>query len=62
MNILIPRNIEQRASKKKLIAYKHMQQEIIEGDLVVDDSFSDIKNVKTKVITGSLVISYNNRS
>lgn len=60
-NILVPRNIESRADKLRMNNMKILQQETINGDLVIDDGFLNIpkESVKTKVIRGDVTVNYN---
>ena len=53
-NLLIPRNLEGRKEKLKQINIKLLSQEVIEGDLILDESFMDIdaKFVKLKKVNG----------
>ena len=53
-NILVPRNIEGRKEKLKQINIKLLSQEVIDGDLDLDESFMDIdpKFVKLKKVNG----------
>jgi len=62
MNILVPRNLESRFDKLKKLNYKLLQQEIIYGDLEIDESFIfDFPNlsIKTKEINGNVRIDLN---
>ena len=54
-SILVPRNLEGRKDKLRQINYKLLQQEIIDGNLTIDDSF-DFKahQVKVKQINGDV--------
>ena len=55
-NILVPRNIEGRKEKLKQLNIKLLSQEVIDGDLELDESFMDIdvKFVKIKKVNGSV--------
>jgi len=58
-NILIPRNLEGRLDKLKQQNYKLLQQEIIFGNLHIDESFEfNFTNlsIKTKEINGDVFI------
>jgi len=56
INLLVPRNIEGRKEKLKQMNIKLLSQEVIDGDLILDESFMDIdaKFVKLKKINGDL--------
>ena len=58
-NILIPRNLEGRKEKLKQMNIRLLSQEVIDGDLDIDDSFIDIdpKSVKLKKVTGYVSLS-----
>ena len=53
-NILVPRNIEGRKDKLKQLNIRLLSQEVIDGELNIDDSFMDIdpKFVKLKKVNG----------
>ena len=53
-NLLVPRNIEGRKEKLKQMNIKLLSQEVIDGDLILDESFMDIdpKFVKLKKVNG----------
>ena len=53
-NILVPRNIEGRKVKLKQMNIKLLSQEVIDGDLYLDESFMDIdaKFIKIKKVNG----------
>lgn len=60
--ILIPRNLEGRMTKIYQSNYKLLQQETIEGNLTIDDSFKLIKtqsDIKCKQINGNVTIKLN---
>ena len=54
INLLVPRNIEGRKEKLKQLNIKLLSQELIDGDLELDESFMDIdaKFVKIKKVNG----------
>ena len=54
VNLLVPRNIEGRKEKLKQMNIKLLSQEVIHGDLYLDESFMDIdaKFVKLKKVNG----------
>ena len=60
INLLVPRNIEGRKEKLKQMniksAIKLLSQEVIDGDLNLDESFMDIdpKFVKLKKVNGNV--------
>ena len=58
MSILVPRNIEGRKDKLNQINIKLLQQEVIDDELLVDESFKDIDPslVKVKEINGDLLL------
>jgi hypothetical protein len=53
-NLLVPRNIEGRKEKLKQLNTRLLSQELIDGDLDLDESFMDInpKFVKLKKVNG----------
>lgn len=53
-NLLVPRNIEGRKEKLKQMNIKLLSQEVIDGNLDLDESFMDIdsKFVKLKKVNG----------
>ena len=53
-NLLVPRNLEGRKEKLKQMNIKLLSQEVIDGDLDLDESFMDIdpKFVKLKKVNG----------
>ena len=55
-NILIPRNIEGRKDKLKQMNIRLLSQEVIDGELKLDESFMDIdpKFVKIKKVDGNV--------
>ena len=55
-NLLVPRNIEGRKEKLKQMNIKLLSQEVIDGNLELDESFMDIdaKFVKLKKVNGSV--------
>ena len=55
-NLLVPRNIEGRKDKLKQMNTKLLSQEVIDGDLDLDESFMDIdpKFVKVKKMNGDV--------
>ena len=55
-NLLVPRNLEGRKEKLKQMNIKLLSQEVIDGDLRLDESFMDIdpKFVKLKKVNGSV--------
>ena len=57
-SLLVPRNIDTRHDKLKQVSYKLLQQEIINGDLTIDDSFVGIDDnmVKLKLINGNVTL------
>jgi hypothetical protein len=59
-NILISRNLEGRQEKYKQQQIRLFQQEIIEGDVEINEEFYlDFKNVKCKKIIGDVYITIN---
>jgi len=58
-NLLVPRNLEGRKEKLKQMNIKLLSQEVIDGDLVLDESFMDIdaKFVKLKKVNGYMSLS-----
>lgn len=58
-NILVPRNLEGRKEKLRKERIKLLSQEVIEGDLHIDETFLDVPKelIKIKEITGSVVLS-----
>ena len=58
-NILVPRNLEGRKEKLKQMNIKLLSQEVIDGDLELDDSFMNInpKFVKVKKVNGNVSLS-----
>lgn len=57
-NILVPRNLDNRVSEKMKINIKILSQEIVNGNLEIDNSFLNIPEnlVKTKEINGDVNI------
>ena len=57
-NLLVPLNIEGRKEKLKHINIKLLSQEMIDGDLDLDESFMDIdpKFVKLKKVNGNVLL------
>jgi hypothetical protein len=55
-NLLVPRNIEGRKETLKQLNIKLLSQEVIDGDLILDESFMDIdpKFVKLKEVNGNI--------
>ena len=55
-NLLVPRNLEGREEKLKQINIKLLSQEVINGDLLLDESFMDIdsKFIKLKKVNGNV--------
>ena len=55
-NLLVPRNLEGRKEKLKQMNIKLLSQEVIDGDLTLDESFMDIdaKFVKLKKVNGNV--------
>ena len=55
-NLLVPRNIEGRKEKLKQMNIKLLSQEVIDGDLKIDESFMDIdpKFIKIKKVKGDV--------
>jgi len=53
-NLLVPRNLEGRKEKRKQMNIRLLSQEVIDGDLELDESFMDIdpKFVKLKKVNG----------
>jgi hypothetical protein len=53
-NLLVPRNLEGRKEKLKQLNTRLLSQEVIDGDLILDESFMDIdpKFVKLKKVNG----------
>jgi len=53
-NLLVPRNLEGRKEKLKQMNIRLLSQEVIDGDLELDESFMDIdpKFVKLKKVNG----------
>ncbi len=58
MTILIPRNIEGRKEKLRHVNIQLLSQEIIEGDLIIDESFEGIPDelIKVKEIKGNVIL------
>jgi hypothetical protein len=58
-NLLVPRNIKGRKEKLKQMNIKLLSQEVINGDLILDESFMDIdvKFVKLKKVNGRVFLS-----
>ena len=58
-NILVPRNIKGRKDKLKQLNIRLLSQEVIDGDLEIDESFMDIdpKFVKLKKVNGNVRLS-----
>jgi hypothetical protein len=54
VNLLVPRNLEGRKDKLKQLNIRFLSQEVIDGDLILDESFMDIdsKFVKLKKLNG----------
>ena len=57
-NLLIPRNLEGRKEKLKQMNIRLLSQEVIDGNLVLDQSFMDIdvKYVKLKKVNGDVLL------
>jgi hypothetical protein len=57
-NLLVPRNLEGRKEKLKQMNIKLLSQEVIDGDLNLDESFMDInaKFVKLKKVNGDVYL------
>jgi hypothetical protein len=57
-NLLVPRNLEGRKEKLKQMNIKLLSQELIDGDLNLDESFMDIdaKFVKLKKVNGFVTL------
>jgi len=55
-NLLVPRNLEGRKDKLKQMNIKLLSQEVVNGDLELDESFMDIdpKFVKLKKVKGDV--------
>ena len=55
-NLLVPRNLEGRKEKLKQMNIKLLSQEVIDGDLDLDETFMDIdtKFVKLKKVIGNV--------
>ena len=55
-NLLVPRNLEGRKEKLKQIHIKLLSQEVVDGDLNIDESFIDInpKLIKVKKVNGTV--------
>ena len=58
-NLLVPRNLEGRKDKLKQLNIKILSQEVIDGNLILDQSFMniDVKFVKLKNINGNVMLS-----
>ena len=58
-NLLVPRNLEGRKEKLKQMNIKLLSQEVIDGDLDLDESFMDIdpKFVKLNKVNGDVYLS-----
>ena len=58
-NLLVPRNLEGRKEKLKQMNIKLLSQEVIDGDLELDESFADIdpKFIKLKKVNGTVYLS-----
>jgi hypothetical protein len=58
-NLLVPRNLEGRKEKLKQLNIKMLSQEVIDGDLILDESFMNIdpKFVKLKKVNGYVWLS-----
>jgi hypothetical protein len=58
VNLLVPRNIEGRKEKLKQLNIKMLSQEVIDGDLILDESFMDIdaKFAKLKKVNGYVIL------
>jgi len=58
INLLVPRNLEGRKEKLKQMNIKLLSQEVIDGDLKLDESFMDIdaKFVKLKKVKGGVTL------
>ena len=59
LNILIPRNLEGRKEKLKQMNIRLLSQEVIDGNLELDESFMDIdaRFIKVKKVNGSVWLS-----
>jgi len=59
INLLVPRNLEGRKEKLKQMNIKLLSQEVIDGDLDLDESFMDIdaKFIKLKKVNGDVWLS-----
>jgi hypothetical protein len=60
-NLLVPRNIEGRKEKLKQLNTRLLSQEVIDGDLEIDESFMDIdpKFLKLKKVNGDVWLTGN---
>jgi hypothetical protein len=58
-NLLVPRNLEGHKEKLKQLNIRLLSQEVIDGDLILDESFMDIdpKFVKLKKVNGDVWLS-----
>jgi len=57
-NLLVPRNLEGRKEKLKQMNIKLLPQEVVDGDLILDESFMDIdaKFVKLKKVNDCVIL------
>lgn len=57
-NLLVPRNLEGRKEKLKQLNIRMLSQEVIDGDLELDESFMgiDAKFVKLKKVNGTVYL------
>jgi len=57
-NLLVPRNLEGRKEKLKQMNIRMLSQEVIDGDLILDESFMgiDSKFVKLKKVNGDVYL------
>ena len=57
-NLLVPRNLEGRKDKLNQMNIKLLSQEVIDGNLMLDESFMDIdpKFIKLKKVNGSVYL------
>jgi len=58
VNLLVPRNLEGRKEKRKQMIIRMLSQEMIDGNLELDESFMDIdpKFVKLKKVNGDVYL------
>jgi len=58
VNLLVPRNIEGRKEKLKQLNIRMLSQEVLDGNLVLDESFMgiDAKFVKLKKVNGDVFL------